>query len=227
MAGDSWGMKGFTENNYDSNEVLDSDRCLADYWQQAYCRVLTPGQGNLNILHKIISNAVDPALPIVWIYTEPGRDYGTITGDDEFKWIESEDIFDIRHKLNIEIFRRIRLTLPNPIAFVGGLSDVDSALAFDHGYDVLHPSWQMWIAQKMQSSWFRFGWGASDVGWRANHNNVTPSRACTFAWDKQIKEWCWWEDHGWFCHEHPSPRANEEFAQELHPAFLRWLEHLE
>jgi hypothetical protein len=225
LVGDSWAWKGYTESNYDRSESLESDRCLADYWQLEYCSVLTPGRGNLEILRKIISKNIDPLLPIVWIYTEPGRDYGTITGGREYGWIESEDIFQIRRELDRKILARIRQTLSNPVIFIGGLSDINTELASSHGYDVLCPSWQKWIAMKMQSSWFQFGWGASDIGWKTHSDNVKPSRAATFAWDEQIKEWCWWEQHGWFCHEHPSPRANEEFAKELWPAFLRWLDH--
>jgi hypothetical protein len=54
-------------------------------------------------------------------------------------------------------------------------------------------------------------------------NDITPSRTATFAWDEQIKEWCWWEDQGWFCHEHPSLQAHREFAEYLEPSIRQWL----
>ena len=46
----------------------------------------------------------------------------------------------------------------------------------------------------------------------------------TFAWDEHIKEWCSWEDAGYFSHEHPTPRANQEFAQDLRSSVERWLD---
>jgi len=225
ILGDSWAWKGYTPDNFDVRDTLSTDRCLADYWHWSYSRVLTPGQGNLDLLDKIVASNISPKLPIVWIYTEPGRDYGRITGYSEFGWMQSEQIFSIRQELDKEILRQIKQALPvTPIAFVGGLSDVNAELVEYYGYSVLHCSWQHWIAEQMQSSWFQFGWGASDIGWRANYNGVIPSKAATFAWDEQIKEWCWWQDHGWFCHEHPSPMANEKFAQHLQPALQNWLE---
>lgn len=41
--------------------------------------------------------------------------------------------------------------------------------------------------------------------------------------DEQIKEWCWWQDHGWFCHEHPTLLAHREFASFLEPSIMEWL----
>ena len=106
------------------------------------------------------------------------------------------------------------------------MSDIDVAVAESHNFTVLHPSWQAWIAAKLNSEWFSFGWGASDIGWRLHYNNVTPSKTATFAWDEQIKEWCWWEDQGYFCHEHPTPLANAEFAAHLLPTVESWMQSL-
>lgn len=228
FAGDSWAMKGFTEENYMHNtKPMPGDIRLADHWSIEYQHALAPGQGNLEILDKILSLDLDSQTPIVWVYTEPGRDYGRITGKNEFEWLTSEDIFDIRKQLDVEILRTIKEKLPNPIGLIGGLSDVNVDLAQQLEYTVLHPSWQQWIAKKLNSQHFVHGWGAADVGWRADYNNVKPSKEAVFAWDEQIKEWCWWAEQGYFCHEHPTPRCNEEFADYLQPKFNEWIANYE
>jgi hypothetical protein len=225
FAGDSWAHRGFTEQNYNygNNSPMPDDVRLADHWGIEYTHALAPGKGNLSVMDEIISKRLEPTVPIIWVYTEPGRDYGRITGNSEFDWIAREDIFEIRKDLNKKILTEIRAKLPNPIALIGGLSDIDQDIARLLGFDVLHYSWQQWIAKKLNSQWFTFGWGASDIGWRADYNNIRPSRAATFAWDEQIKEWCWWEEQGYFCHEHPTPQANKEFAEFLKPAVIEWL----
>jgi len=228
FAGDSWAIKGFTDQNYHygNDDPMPDDQRMADHWVWPYQGYYRPGRGNLALMDHLIKHKIDPATPLIWIYTEPGRDYARVTGRPEFEWIESEDIFEIRKILDRQILTTIRNTLTNPIALIGGLSDVDANLAVSLGFYVLHDSWQRWIAQSLQSQWFQFGWGASDVGWRANYNDVTPSKAATFAWNEQIKEWCWWQDQGYFCHEHPTPKANSEFAEHLFPKVKQWLEFL-
>lgn len=228
FVGDSWASKGFTEENYhyNNNDPMPGDICLADYWPWSYDYCFAPGKGNIFCMEKIKQKNIDPTIPIIWVFTEPGRDYNVITGRSEFEWIESENIFEIRKMLEKQTLIRIQNEIKNPIAFIGGLSDIDPTLAHHHGFTVLHPSWQQWIADVLDSQWFKFGWGASDIGWRADYNNVTPGKAATFAWDEQIKEWCWWESKGYFCHEHPSPRANQEFADYLYPKVKNWLENL-
>ena len=222
FAGDSWAVKGYTPENYNLHELLKSDIRLADFWELEYEGYTTPGKGNLDLLDIIQKTNIDPTIPIIWVYTEPGRDYGLITNQSEFNWIADENIFSIRQELDRVILTKIKSTLKNPIALIGGLSDINTTLAEELGFTVLHSSWQRWIAEKLKSQWFKFGWGASDIGWRANYNNVTPSRAATFAWDEQIKEWCWWEDNGYFCHEHPTPLANQEFAEFIKEDVLVW-----
>jgi hypothetical protein len=225
FAGDSWALKGFTNNNYDkgNQEPLPGDVRLADYWDIEYQLAVTPGRGNLSVLDKIVTTIKSESQPIIWIWTEPGRDYGKITGDAEFNWLMSEEIFAIRNQLTRTTIQTIKQTIKNPIAFVGGLSDIDPSLAYEFGYSTIHPSWQRWIAEKLGSRHFNFGWGACDVGWRTVYNNVKSSKNATFAWDEQIKEWCWWEEHGYFCHEHPTPMANQEFAKYILPIVERWL----
>jgi hypothetical protein len=223
FAGDSWATKGYTPENYNIFDLLESDIRLADFWDLDYDLFLTPGKGNLDLLDIIQKKEVDPAIPIIWVYTEPGRDYGLITNQPEFNWMTDENIFSIRQELDAVILNKIKNTLKNPIALIGGLSDINKTLAESLGFTVLHPSWQGWIAEKLNSKWFGFGWGASDIGWRTNYNNVTPSRAATFAWDEQIKEWCWWEEVGYFCHEHPNPKANQEFAEFLKQDVISWI----
>jgi hypothetical protein len=224
-AGDSWALKGFTEQNYNLGNIMPmhDDVRLADHWNIPYVHALAPGRGNLVILDKILQKNLSADIPIIWIYTEPGRDYGRITGRPEFDWITREDIFEIRQELDHYILDTIKTRLPNPVALIGGLSDIDTVYATNLGFTVLHSSWQRWMAEKLNSQWFKLGWGACDVGWRANYSNITPSKAATFAWDEQIKEWCWWEEHGYFCHEHPTPKANTEFAEFLQPTIKAWL----
>jgi len=225
FAGDSWALKGFTQENYayGNNNPMEGDVRLADHWEIPYVHCLTPGCGNLSVLDRFLVMNVDPAVPVIWVYTEPGRDYRKITGKEEFDWIKSEDIFNIRTELDATILKTMRERIKNPIGLIGGLSDINVVLAESLGLDVIHPSWQRWISEKLESQWFKFGWGACDVGWRMHSNNVVPSKAATFAWDEQIKEWCWWEENGYFCHEHPTPRANQEFAEFLQPTVEKWL----
>lgn len=225
FAGDSWALKGFTNENYNRGNAVPEpgDVRLADHWPWPYQHCLAPGAGNLQCLNYILTMRIPKHVPIIWVYTEPGRDYGRIKNAPDHEWIEREDIFSLRKELDFHIMSDIKTALSNPIAFIGGLSDVDVELAQSFGFDVLCSSWQRWIAKTLQSKWFVHGWGASDVGWRMHSNSVRPSRAATFAWDEQIKEWCWWEDQGYFCHEHPTPRANQEFAQFLQPQVEQWL----
>jgi hypothetical protein len=225
FAGDSWALKGFTNDNYDkgNQQPLPGDVRLADHWNIEYQHALAPGKGNLSVLEKLTSKIKSELEPIIWVWTEPGRDYGKITGNQEFEWLMSEDIFAIRNQLSRTIIQTIKKTIKNPIAFIGGLSDIDPSLAYEFGYYTIYPSWQRWIAEKLGSRHFKFGWGACDVGWRAVCNNINPSKNATFAWDEQIKEWCWWEDHGYFCHEHPTPKSNQEFAAYIFPTVERWL----
>lgn len=225
LAGDSWALKGFTDGNYHwgNDDPMPEDRRLSDYWPWTYQGYYRPGRGNLELLDHLLKNNIDSDTPIIWVYTEPGRDYGRLSGNPEFGWIESENIFEIRRDLNKDILKILRHSLPNPIGLIGGLSDIDVDAAKSQGFDILHDSWQRWIADQMCSQWFRFGWGASDIGWRSHSDAVTPSKTATFAWDEQIKEWCWWEQHGWFCHEHPTPRAHQEFARFLEPTVHDWL----
>lgn len=224
FAGDSWAAKAYTNDNYDKLPYeFDNDIRLADFWPVDYQLVTAVGQGNLHTLDKILAEKIDSNLPIVWVFTEPGRDYGRITGNPELEWLKREDYFEIRGQLTRDILSTIKQALPNPIALIGGLSDVDVDLAHELGFTVLHPSWQQWIADQVNSQWFTHGWGASDVGWRLHHDGITPSRSVTFAWDELIKEWCWWEEQGYFCHEHPSIMANQLFAESLKPKLMEWL----
>lgn len=221
FAGDSYAHKGFTREN-NGQQISSDDVCLADYWNIPYTKCISPGNGNLTVLDKVKNLNADPTMPIVWVWTEPGRDYGRITGRPEFEWMEREDIWQVRQSLSKDILVEMK-RLPNPIGLIGGLSDVDTELARELGFTILHPSWQLWIATKLKSQWFKFGWGALDIGWRAHYNNITPSKTAAFAWDEQIKEWCWWEEQGYFCHEHPTPLANKEFAKDLQQVVEDWV----
>lgn len=224
--GDSWALKGFTKKNYNIGNRLPmpEDKRMADYWNEPYTGCFAPGNGNLSVLDKLVTMNLPSNVPIIWIYTEPGRDYRRITGKPEFDWIESEDIFSIRKDLDYKIIKTISEKLSNPISFIGGLSDVDVNLLQNFGFSCLHNSWQQWIAERLdRTDYFKFGWGASDVGWRADYNNVKPSKTALFAWDELIKEWCMWDELGFMCHEHPTPMANKLFAEHLEHAVSIWI----
>jgi len=226
-AGDSWALKGFTNDNYNigNNNPMANDVRMADHWELPYTYCLTPGKGNLSILDKLLRMNIHDNIPIVWIYTEPGRDFGYITGKDEFDWITSEDIFSIRKELDVYIVNEIKKKIRNPIAFIGGLSDINIELMQQNEFKVLHPSWQQWMAEYLnRTEYFNFGWGACDIGWRADYNNVTPSKTALFAWDELIKEWCMWEDLGFMCHEHPTPLSNKLFADYLQQDVYNWID---
>lgn len=222
FVGDSWAEKAWTEANYQMS-TQPGDVRLADWWPYSYKKITVPGQGNLALLDRIQRAQVPDHMPIIWVYTEPGRDHNRIYGGEPHAWMQQEDLWHLRSKLNCVIIDKILSTLPNPVAFVGGLSDVPERTDIT----VLHPSWQSWIAGTLNSEHFEQGWGASDIGWRAVHDGVMPSRTATFAWDEQIKEWCSWEEQGYFCHEHPTLRANQEFAQYLRPQVETWLAQYE
>ena len=206
---------------------MPGDVRMADHWGIKYKHVLTPGKGNLACLEQIKLQRVPNDIPIVWVYTEPGRDYGRVTGNPEFDWIKSEDIFSIRKQLDAEILATIRKNLKNPIGLIGGLADINIELAESLGFHIIHPSWQQWIAQTLdRTKYFKFGWGACDIGWRMDYNNVKPSKTAVFAWDELIKEWCMWAELGYFCHEHPTPRANLEFANYLKKDVIKWINNV-
>lgn len=227
FVGGSWAEKGFTEANWNQHIALPNDKNLASYWPIEATTIVCGGKGNLEILNKILELNVDPTLPIIWIWTEPGRDYGRITGKDEFDWMRSENIFAIRQELSEFILKEIKNKLPNPIGLIGGCTDVIIDLAENLNFTVLHDSWQRWIAETLgRTNYFTFGWCAADIGWRMDYNNVKPSKAAVFAWDDLVKEWCMWEDLGYFCHEHPTPLANEQFAKYLEPKLIKWLQNV-
>lgn len=223
--GSSWAIKGFTQENYQNRLASSDDRRIPDYWGWPYQACCDYGKSTLDLLDMLVAQELDPTLPIIWLYVEPGRDYGRLTGRPEHEWMTREDYFEIRDDLTKRILETIKQTLPNPIAFIGDC-DIASDEAETFGFDVLCPSWQAWIANKLNSKWFKFGWGASDVGWRMHADGVVPSRAVTFAWDDLIKEWCWWEEQGYFCHEHPTPLAHEQFAEYLKPKVTQWLNQI-
>ena len=225
FAGDSWALKAWTEENYQygNTEPMPQDLRLADFWDTDYKTIVAPGQGNLDCLEKIMQYKLDPKVPIVWVYTEPGRDYKRFYDDNEFGWMISEDIFSIRNTLHKKILKRIRSSIQNPIALIGGLSDIDIDTAVEYKFTVLCASWQRWIGEYCNSQHFQFGWGASDIGWRFDYNGVKPSKNALFAWDDQIKEWCSWEEHEMFCHEHPTVKANILFGEHLRSDALAWI----
>ena len=225
FTGDSWALKAYTEQNFEEanqGKLKTDDIRLCDFWDIEYQLITFPGKGNLHGLELL--KDIDSNTPIVWVYTEPGRDYYRITQDSEFNWIQREDIFELRQILHEQTFEKIRQQLPNnPLAMIGGLSDVPTKIACDYDINVIHYSWQKWISEQVQDSFFKFGWGASDIGWRMHSDNVKPSKAALFAWDEQIKEWCYWEDNDYFCHEHPSIKANKEFGMVTKPIVKEWI----
>ena len=75
FAGDSWALKGFTEQNYHygNNDPMPGDVRLADHWDMEYVYALAPGKGNLSVMDKIISTKLETTVPVIWVYTEPGK----------------------------------------------------------------------------------------------------------------------------------------------------------
>ena len=119
-AGDSWASRGFTEENYKkfSNSDMPGDVRLTHSWGLYTKNIIRGGMGNLDILDAVITADLSPKDCIIWIYTEPGRDYKRITGSDEFGWITSEDTFELRTTLDREILTRIKVTLPKLVGLV-------------------------------------------------------------------------------------------------------------
>lgn len=224
--GASWAIKGFTEQNYENQKKDPEDIRVPDFWNMPFNSCCIGGVGCLTLLDKLKSLNINPKLPIIWLYGAIEREYGRVTGDVEHGWMMREDYFEMRKDLDQKILTIIRENLPNPIGLIGGDTDINVEYAESLGFHVLDKSWQRWIAEKLNSQWFKFGWNASDVGWRMFSNNITPSKSVVFAWDEQIKEWCWWEEQGYFCHEHPTPKCHKEFAEYLQPKVQQWLESL-
>ena len=225
FTGDSWAMKAFTNENYNTGWYEESDFRLSDVWQVPYQGVYAPGHGNLEAMRRV--QRLDSDRPIIWVWTEVGRDYGEVYDRPPYEWMQRDDFFRIRADLTDRVMATIRRNIKNPIALIGGLGDFDPVMAYAHGFHVLHPSWQRFMSEKLQSRYFQMGWGAGDIGWRQDYNDITPGRVATFAWDEQIKEWSWWEQEGYMCHEHPTPLSCREFGAHIKDRILTWLDPYE
>lgn len=224
--GDSWASKGFTEHNHNIYEPRTDDVKLPDFWSLPYKNHSLGGKGNLICLDYLLDQKLPATLPIIWVYTEPGRDYARITGNtDNNGWLLKEDYFTIRPELDEYIFKEIRNRLPNPIALIGGLSDVDVNLANSFGFHVLHSSWQKWIAEQINYKLDQ-GWGAPDLLWRMHNEISRPAKALTFKcinWMKFYKEA---ELNNYMYMYHPTLRANQEFGEYLLPKINSWIENI-
>jgi len=223
LCGDSWAEKAYNDNNYNKYEKTDQDVCISDMLTGNYSTCTVPGYGNLCVLDELVKMDIDPDIPLLWIFTEPGRDWSRVYNVDEFDWLKLENYTELRQECIDLILKEISCTIKNPIAFIGGLSDFTAQIELPPNWTVLHKSWQEFIANQLPDSRFNFGWGASDVGWRMFSDNIVPSQQLTFMWDEQIKEWCYWEENGYFCHEHPTLKATYEFAEFISEDFNQWL----
>jgi hypothetical protein len=225
--GDSWASKGFTEQNHNIYEPSPTDIKLPDFWSVPYKNHSLGGKGNLVCLDYLLEQKLPADLPIVWVYTEPGRDYARITGNaDNNAWLSKEDYFTIRPELDKYILKEIQNRLPNPIAFIGGLSDVDVALAEGLGFHVLHPSWQKWMADRINFNLDQ-GWGAPDLMWRMKSNGVKrPAKTLTFKCINWLKFYKQVEIDGYMHMYHPSVRSNKEFGKYLEPQLINWIGNL-
>lgn len=223
FCGDSWASKGYTPANAGRSgyDHLPTDCRLADYWPVEYSLVLSLGQGNLAVLDSLLKQKVDPDTPIIWVYTEPGRDWGRLNNKQDYEWILQDNFFDIRPELDCTILKTIRAQLPNPIALVGGLSDINKQAA-DLGFTVLAPSWQQWTADCVGTGSIQ-GWGAADIVWRTHVNDVPPCPSIAAAAVEQLQHWDHWISPGYFYREHPTPKSNKEFAEHLKPKVINWL----
>jgi hypothetical protein len=175
----------------------------------------------------LISKQLPPDLPIVWVYTEPGRDYARIHNTTDLHgWLMREDYFKIRPGLEQQILLRIKNHIPNPIALIGGLSDVDTELAESLGYTVIHPSWQQWTADQIGQP-LTCGWGAPDLLWRMHADNVQqPSKALTYECVDWLKFYKAAEKQDYMFMYHPTLKSNREFGEYLRPQITKWIADL-
>jgi hypothetical protein len=222
--GDSWASKAFNEHNHEEREPNADDVRLSDLWSLDYNYKSLGGKGNLDCMDHVISMNLPPELPIVWIYTEPGRDYARVYNDQNpHGWLTRDDYFDIRPKLEKQILIKIKNHIPNPIALIGGLSDVDVDLADSLGYTVIHPSWQQWIATQIGVE-LKQGWGAPDLLWRMHTDNVAqPSKTSTYECLDWLKFYKSAESADYMFMYHPTLRANREFGEYLRPQITEWI----
>ena len=230
VVGDSWAIMGYTEENYDTNydSPLADDVRFTDGMNIQVTDCCKGGKGNLDIMRRCIKK-VHPQLPLVWVFTEPGRDYGYFFGDEkQFDWISNYESFKRRNDIALQSLEIIQDTLPNPIAFIGGLADIPLSFQPKKNNIVLERSWQKFIFDSL-GEWpnfepiFNFGWGASDVGWRYHHNDVKPCPEVLKLWEEQILIWCRWGEKGMMCHEHPTPLAHKKLGEGIEARIKQWL----
>lgn len=229
FVGDSWALKAWSkEDEYTTPEPRPDDVRLADFWDIEYTLISCPGKGNLEITKKLVVQS-KPGDKIIWIFTEPLRDYANYINDnDQFGWMHNEDYQNIRNILAHKIFQTITELLPDrKIGFIGGLSDIEFTWINSVNFTLLHNSWQKWISQQVEFSYFIKGWGASDVGMRIHTDNVKPTKKVLFDAEEHIREMCHWEENGYFVCEHPSIKAVKEFALFLKPKVESWIKENE
>jgi hypothetical protein len=224
FVGDSWAAKGYSLDNWHLSPT-DKDKRLSDYFDIEHLYIDGgAGKGNLDYIDKILSAEISLDLPILWLFTEPGRDYGRLNGTENFGWLERDTEFETRDSMMLKILQEIKRLIKNPVALIGALSDVNAIAARELGFTVLHPSWQSWMAQRIGYDKFAQGWGAPDLLWRMKTKEVvSPSKQAvykSFEWMKFHKQA---EQHGYMVMYHPTDRSNQEFAQYLKPDLLQWL----
>jgi len=223
FVGDSWADRAFTEQNKDSREASANDVRLPDFWGMSYATGNNSGKGNLEILDWIVQQNIDSAVPIIWLYTEPLRDYHRITGEDHLKWMQDDQIFEKRPSLSEQILRTIKETIPNPVAFIGGLSDIDPELTNRFGYATLYASWQQWMSQKINSNGFKFGWGSPDVRWRMESHKAVPGKTVTVECMDSLDNFHAWRDSGYIISYHPTMQCHEQFAMDIKQEAIQWI----
>ena len=161
-------------------------------------------------------------IPIIWVFTEPGRDYGRVYNKPQHEWITREDFFKIRPDLTLEVLKIIRKSLNNEIGLIGGLSDIPLE-AKKMGFTILESSWQQKIAIQCGYSDFEIGWGAADIGWRNKSNKIKPSDKVLRKCLKHLKFWnnCAKFDLMFACH--PTVEAHKRLAESLKQTIYSWL----
>lgn len=223
FVGDSWANRAFTEQNKDTRQPLDSDVRLPDFWGLSYATGDNSGKSNLEILDWVVQQKIDPDMPIVWLYTEPLRDYHRITGKEHLAWMQDDQIFSYRSYLSGQILQTIKNSIANPCAFIGGLSDIDPSLTNQFGYATLHASWQRWMSLKINATNFKFGWGAPDVRWRMESHKAVPGKTVTLQCMESLDHFNAWRDAGYVISYHPTLKCHQQFAEEIKQEAIQWI----
>lgn len=226
--GDSWATKGFDESNHKvyTDFPFPGDYRFTDDIGLQVKHHVRGGAGNLRLLDYVNNKMdLDKNVPVLWVFTEPGRDIADVRSVAEHSWIGDENYFDYRQELGMEVLKKIRHGLTNEICLVGGLSDIPPD-AGRLGFHVLEHSWQRMLSQICGDDKFKLGWGASDVGWRHKTQNIKPSKTVLTNCLNQLSIWNNWQNHGLMFGTHPTPSAHKRLADKIKLPLTQWIKDI-